>query len=388
LTKSNDKYYKIKENLMKHHRVLPAVAISICSQFAYAQSGVTLYGIVDEGLAYVSNEGGHQNLMMLSGTTQNDRWGLRIVENLGGGLSTVATLENGFDITSGALGQGGREFGRQAWVGLSDKHWGTFTAGRQYDAIWDTLGIFSAAVNENTIAANVGDNDNLFGSFRYSNSVKYVSPTIAGIQGEALYAFSNEAGQFSVDRAVSAGASYSNGPLSLGIAYLDISQPGLTNSSGAVTNDYAGAPFQLFHASPLNPAVGVDTQREFGVGGSYTLGKFRFSGVLTNVKYTYLDQTTLRLTNAELGASYYIFPSLVLAGGYTYTTGRYGDGFSGSPKWNMVHASLDYFLSKRTDVSLWVIAQKSSGGPADIYLTAPSNSGRQVVVSVSIRHKF
>ena len=373
---------------MKIRRVVPVVTVLIFSRFAYAQSGVTLYGIVDEGLMYVTNEGGHQNLKMVSGTTQNDRWGLRIVEDLGSGLSTVATLENGFDITNGALGQGGREFGRQAWVGLSDKQWGTFTAGRQYDAMWDMLGIFSAAVNENTIAANIGDNDNVFGSFRYSNSVKYVSPTIAGIHGEALYAFSNEAGQFSVNRAVSAGASYANGPVSLGISYLDISQPGLTNSSGAVTNDYAGAPFQLFHTSPLHPAVGVDTQREFGIGGAYTLDKFRLSGLVTNVKYTYLDRTSLRLTNFELGASYSIFPSLVLAGGYTYTTGRYGDGFSGSPKWNMVHASLDYFLSKRTDVSLFVIAQKSSGGPADVYLTAPSDSGRQAVVSISIRHKF
>jgi general bacterial porin, GBP family len=176
--------------------------------------------------------------------------------------------------------------------------------------------------------------------------------------------------------------------VSLGISYLDISQPGLTNSSGAVTNDYAGAPFQLFHTSPLHPAVGVDTQREFGIGGAYALDKFRLSGLVTNVKYTYLDRTSLRLTNFELGASYSIFPSLVLAGGYTYTTGRYGDGFSGSPKWNMVHASLDYFLSKRTDVSLFVIAQKSSGGPADVYLTTPSDSGRQAVVSISIRHKF
>src|SRR5471032_1747885 len=109
------------ENMMKIRRVVPVVTVLLFSRFAYAQSGVTLYGIVDEGLMYVTNEGGHQNLKMVSGTTQNDRWGLRIVEDLGSGLSTVATLENGFDITSGALGQGGREFGRQAWVGLSDK---------------------------------------------------------------------------------------------------------------------------------------------------------------------------------------------------------------------------------------------------------------------------
>jgi general bacterial porin, GBP family len=373
---------------MRTCKVMVLASISLCSHFSYAQSSVTLYGILDLGVMYVSNAGGHHDVAMVAGTTQNDRWGLRVVEDLGGGLSTVATLENGFDPTSGKLGQGGREFGRQAWVGLSDKQWGTFTAGRQYDAMWDVISPFSAEFNENSLASNVGDNDNLFGSFRYSNSVKYVSPTIAGIQGEALYAFSNQAGEFSVNRAVTAGLSYANGPLSLGFAYTGISQPGLTNPSGAVTNDYGGASFQLFHVSPLNSDVGVDSQREFGIGGAYQVNKFRLSGLVTNVKYTYLDHTSLRLTNFELGASYYILPSLVLAGGYTYTTGRYGDGFSGSPKWNMIHASLGYYLSKRTDVSLWIIGQQSSGGPADVYLATPSTTDRQAVVSINIRHKF
>jgi hypothetical protein len=33
------------------------------------------------------------------------------VEDLGGGLKAIFTLENGFDVNSGALGQAGRELG-------------------------------------------------------------------------------------------------------------------------------------------------------------------------------------------------------------------------------------------------------------------------------------
>lgn len=373
---------------MKLQKISLTIGTTCLCLTAHAQSSVTLYGVVDEGLMYVSNESGHRNIKIVSGTTQNDRWGFKVNEDLGSGLSAIAQLENGFDITSGKLGQGGREFGRQSWVGLSDVRFGTLTAGRQYDAIWDMLGIFSAPVNENSLASNIGDNDNLFGSFRYSNSVKYVTPSISGLQAEVLYAFSNESGGFSVNRALSSGISYAHGPLSVAIAYLDISKPGLTNPSGAVSDDYAGAPFQLFHTSPLKSTVGVETQREYGAGGAYTFGKLRISGIADDVHYTYLDSTSLNLANYELGASYFLTPALALAGGFTYTSGRYGGGFSGNPKWYAAHASLDYYLSKRTDVNVWVDAQQSSHGPADVFLSAPSTSNRQTVIAFSLRHKF
>ena len=86
---------------------------------AMAQSSVTLYGLIDEGLNYTSNTGGHSNIQMESGFAQGSRWGLKGSEDLGGGNKAIFQLENGFDVNSGKLGQGGRMFGRQAYVGLS-----------------------------------------------------------------------------------------------------------------------------------------------------------------------------------------------------------------------------------------------------------------------------
>ncbi|MGN4074153.1 porin, partial [Burkholderia gladioli] len=103
---------------------------------ALAQSSVTLYGVIDEGLNYTNNIGGKGGAVELtSGYAQGSRWGLRGTEDLGGGLAAIFTLENGFDASSGKAQEGGRMFGRQAYVGLQDKRYGTVTLGRQYDSM-------------------------------------------------------------------------------------------------------------------------------------------------------------------------------------------------------------------------------------------------------------
>ncbi|WP_302057128.1 porin [Paraburkholderia sp. CNPSo 3281] len=104
------------------------------SSVAHAQGSVTLYGIIDTGIEYVTHanrEG--DSLVRMPGITGEmpSRWGLRGTEPLGGGLSTVFALESGFNVRGGDSGQGGRLFGRQAWVGLEGP-FGVLSFGRQY----------------------------------------------------------------------------------------------------------------------------------------------------------------------------------------------------------------------------------------------------------------
>jgi GBP family porin len=192
---------------------------------SHAQSSVDIYGLISVGVQYTSNVGGHTAVQMLSGTQQNNRFGFQIRENLGGGNMAVAELENGFDVTSGKFQQGGRMFGRQAWVGLRNDRYGTVTAGRQYDTMWDFLGPSLAAANAYGPLFHVGDNDNTGGTFRYSNSLKYASPVIAGLKFEALYAFSNKAGDFTQNRAINFGIRYAHGPVALAATYMKLDQP-------------------------------------------------------------------------------------------------------------------------------------------------------------------
>src|SRR5690349_17492332 len=88
---------------------------------AQAQNSVTLYGVIDTGLGYVSNANSNGDHLygMINGTLSGSRWGVKGQEDLGGGLKAIFQLENGFDPGTGRLNQGGREFGRQAYVGLS-----------------------------------------------------------------------------------------------------------------------------------------------------------------------------------------------------------------------------------------------------------------------------
>ena len=141
---------------MKHlkHAVLP---LMLLSSSAFAQSSVTLYGVIDEGIDYTSNSGGKRAFDLQSGYVQGSRWGLKGTEDLGGGLKAVFQLENGFDVSSGKLGQGGRMFGRQAYVGLQSDQFGTVTFGRQYDSVVDFVAQMTAAGNWSTDGAKMCD---------------------------------------------------------------------------------------------------------------------------------------------------------------------------------------------------------------------------------------
>ncbi|MCM3181278.1 porin, partial [Cytobacillus horneckiae] len=147
-----------------------------------------------------------------SGNLSGSRWGLRGIEDLGSGLSALFQLENGFNIGTGALGQGQREFGRKAVVGLASSTYGTVTLGRQYDPIIDLVQGLTEDNYFGGVFATPGDLDNYDNSLRVSNSVKYTSPLISGFQFAALYGFGGVAGATGSGRTYSFGASYANGP--------------------------------------------------------------------------------------------------------------------------------------------------------------------------------
>src|SRR5258708_37097533 len=233
-------------------KTLIAAALSgVVASAANAQSSVTLYGLIDVGITYTNSQltshGGHSNWQETSGAVNGSRWGLRGAEGLGGGLKAIFTLENGFNINNGTLGQQGREFGRQAFVGLSSTQYGAVTLGRQYDSVVDYLGPLALTGTQygGTQFAHPFDNDNLDNSFRINNSIKYQSANYAGFKFGAQYGFSNQAAGFSNNRAYSVGASYNYCPLNIAAAYLQLNNyvtgagaaAAISNANGAVAGD-------------------------------------------------------------------------------------------------------------------------------------------------------
>ena len=111
---------------------------------AFAQSSVTLYGLMDLSVG-ASNVGQGTTLpsgtvptakgvsikRMDSGLVFGSRLGFRGQEDLGAGLRANFLMEMGINATNGTFNQGGLAFGRQIFVGLGGSNW-TLTAGRQY----------------------------------------------------------------------------------------------------------------------------------------------------------------------------------------------------------------------------------------------------------------
>jgi GBP family porin len=192
--------------------LLAIAASSALVSMAHAQSSVTLYGLLDASVAYTNNAGKGHLFQAGSGQINSDRWGMRGTEDLGGGLSAIFVLESGFNIQNGTSSQDSRLFGRQAFVGLASKDYGSVTLGRQYDSVVDFLAPLAATGSwGGTWFQHPFDNDNLNNSFRVDNSVKYTSPLIAGgLKLGALYAFSNNT-NFALNRLYSFGANYNWG---------------------------------------------------------------------------------------------------------------------------------------------------------------------------------
>lgn len=353
---------------------------------AHAQSSVTLYGLISEAIAYTNNQKGHSAYQLVTGAPQPSRWGMRGVEDLGGGNKAIFVLENGFNLNNGTLGQGGREFGRQAYVGLSNANWGTLTAGRQIGIMNQTLYAFESATQFADFVTHIGDNDNIFATYRLNNTVQYASAVYSGFKVQTQYSFSNAAGDFANNSEFGAGANYTHGPLSLGAAYEVVRMPAsASNTSGAVYGDYG-------FTSPFVASVGgagVAKQQSGAFGAAYLIGKANLSVLYSHSKFSYLDATSLNLNNYEATGTYMVRPDLLLGLSYTFTDGRYSGG-GGHPKWHQVSGGVDYFLSKRTDISLIGVYQHAAGSAdiAEIYSLSPSSTASQTSVILGMRTKF
>ncbi|CAN7589925.1 porin [Caballeronia sp. LjRoot31] len=374
-------------------------AFAASATSAQAQSSVTLYGLVDAGISYVNHSavgnGSSKNFKYDDGVAQGSRWGLRGAEDLGGGLKAIFTLENGFNSGNGTLGQGGAEFGRQAFVGISKSDVGSVTLGRQYSFSTDYLG-GSYSIGGQTVAGNyayhINDVDQLTSS-RINNAIKFSSANFHGVTFGGLYGFSNQAGAFAgspttttqgSSRAYSFGANYATGPFSVGAAYTDIHYPGSATPT--------------FSTSIANvPTGGSKDLRTFGIGASYKFAAATVFGLWTNTRFESITGATSKFNVYEIGGKYAFTPALTGGLGYTYM--KLTDAATG--KWQQVDASVDYALSKRTDVYVLGIYQHASGsnagtpvqaeiGSSTSYFGTSSGKGtnEQIAARVGIRHKF
>lgn len=275
---------------------------------ASAQSTVTLYGLVD---AYVGSDrvGSVSNTVVSSGGLNGSRWGLRVSEDLGGGLAAIAQIESGFDVSTGASQQGAL-FGRQAFVGVK-AGWGTLTLGRQYGVYDDMKGVLSLQGNSSfdatggrgaTAAGSVAGNVGAWQGYspRINNAIKFQTANYSGFTAGVTYGLGEDkTAALSASSSVSVGAMYANGPVTAGIVYQN---EGTARSAGNRKNElenvlFAGA-YDLGvvklgggynEAKRTTAGVGGKKAKEWFLGAAVPLGALTLKAQYARSKVSGLD---------------------------------------------------------------------------------------------------
>ena len=372
-----------------HRFALSAIAAvsTLAAAGAVQAQSVTLYGVIDTGIETVSNTAAGGTITRVPSNTGifASRWGMRGREDLGGGLAAVFTLESGFSPDTGAMGQGGRLFGRQALVGLSGD-WGAVTLGRQYSMLYWSM--MDADIVGPSVFG-VGSLDAYIPNSRHDNAIVY-------------------RGKFD---ALSLGASYSLGrdTVNAGPSPVGTNCPGESGSDAQACRAWsllakydtpswgAAVAYDLQHgrtlgAAPdavfggLNSSAKTDTR--LSVNG---YAKFGDAKVAAGVIRRDNDGSTTR-PKSDLwfvGASYAITPTWTVDG----TVARLAYKNANNANSTLVAMRALYKLSKRTTVygqlghisNQSAVAVSVSGGATG---SNPLAGGSQTGTMFGINHSF
>ena len=342
------------------NKKLVALAVSAVAAGAVSAqtANVTLYGVIDTYIASerVSAQGATPSTsvtVLNAGGLSGSRWGLRGSESLGGGMNAIFTLENGFDSSTGGLNQGGRLFGRRAFVGLNGG-FGQVQVGRDYspnfwvqlnsdDSYGGGLTGLSAVANLGAFYAN---------TLRQDNQVQYITPNMGGLTARVAWALGEVAGGTNRGRTFGANVEYKNGPI------------------------YAGVGF-----SDLKNAAGSASQKQFIIGASYNFG-------VAYVGATYMEN------KSETGSKTKpIVASVTVPFGASRIGFQVAQSKNGSAKASTFGLIAENDLSKRTTAYAFGCQAKNKGlvnvcdGNTALN-TATVNGQKSSAFGLGIRHRF
>jgi predicted porin len=256
-------------------KTLIALAVLAASSASMAQ--VTLYGVADVSVGAVSassytNAAGvvvpsaKSDANMQTNNAMNDgnsRWGIKVVEDLGGGLKATAQFEQNIDFSTGAINVNNGSVGNTGNAGTTDVQsryaylaldggFGRIKAGRTLSPSF-----FGVAAWELTGAANFSVVANQFGfaggGSRNSREFSYTTPNMGGFSATLGYVTEldgiENANQNNGSK-IDANAVYAAGPLAVGLSYWKLDKV----------------------------AAGASTDGNYALGASYNFGAFTVAG--------------------------------------------------------------------------------------------------------------
>lgn len=355
---------------MKKTTLLIAALAVVPLAHAQDASSVTLYGSIDVGVTWVDNIQGNDRWFVGSGSKLSNRLGFRGRESLGSDLAAVFAIEHGFNADDGSIGQGGRMWGRQSFVGLASKTVGTLTLGRQYDFLYAgspmplDMGAFLIGGLAGASAGAGTSVDNHLGGVRYDNTIKWqhsLGPVTAG----AMWGLGSEN---KTDKMASAALVYRDRGLWTGVAYLR------DNFSPAASGNRIASASVNWDATPQAKLVLNWTQSKAYVGAD----------------------TRSRNDMLQGGVLYKLTQPLSLGVMFGHSKTKNAANVDG--KLQQLGAGFAYGFSRRTEFYGIASHVKSDGSTGTAFSGVPgigappasfrSNDDTQLVLKTGIRHSF
>ncbi len=207
-------------------KTLVAAATLIAATGAFAQSSVTLYGVVDASLESV--KGADSVTRVSSSNSASSRLGFRGVDDLGSGLKAKFVLESGINVDTGENGgKSTRFFDRAAWLGLEGAY-GELRLGR----IDSSIGLLAG--NSAILGAQAYDDLKIADTFagseyrRVDNAITYVLPTLAaGLSAQVQYSTQvsgSELPETDAGKAFGLNVQYAAGPFGAGLGFINAAE--------------------------------------------------------------------------------------------------------------------------------------------------------------------
>lgn len=328
-------------------KTLLAMAILGCAGGALAQSSVTLYGVADVSVgatkspalvnpgyvlgAPVSNA--QKGVQMHSSSAMNNGisiFGVRGIEDLGGGMRAGFNFEAALSLGDGSIGQDNNTFwGRQAKVSLGGL-WGSLEMGRAFTPSfysmysWDLTGQAVYSLVDRAYGFGIGQATGQL-SPRASNEFMYTTPNFHGLTGRlAFVARDNNVTATGPHRKVDGSLVYASGPVVLS-AGANQTQGGKTNWAvggrysfgqvGTLGQFNVAAGYASTYLQPslaLGPATPFGTssfaRRGVSLAGQYITGPYTLTLNVTrdtrNQIYVAVPAMNKKYTNAMLEGKY------------------------------------------------------------------------------------
>ena len=326
---------------------LIALAVLAASGAAMAQSSVTLYGVLDTGLTYSKGEESVYGMTHVGGNV-NSRLGFRGVEDLGNGLKATFNLEAGMGVDDGNnymdKDSNGMAFRRTSTVGLQGS-FGEVRLGRMLTSSYLAVSRYDA-FGDTGIGASLAWNPTNTGyAPRTENAISYTSPNFSGFKFGAEYGF-GEQQKASDKRYIGIGATYDNGPLSLGLGFDRLNGDTADNTAWDLNQttwqlggayNFGVAKLMGFYKQSKDKETGLNAGNDslklktFGLGVTAPVGaagevRASYNHYRASADITGLNTPTLKADQLSLGYVHNLSKRTALYGTYAYLKNKNDSG--------------------------------------------------------------